>query len=373
MAQTPPSPPAQPSEPERLRRLTAQVDAGKDLSGEARSDALELFERYECWAPYFRLIKRGIDHPSTRQMKDFVRLARVQSVYLEDVFAAAETCAQMVQQLRVPYKKFMEEVLPRISEPEDFSSEATLLAAICDKLATKDDLIDCLERLCMLFEKKTHNDNQLAKTYERLLGADPHNVKALRYFKLIYTQNNEWDEVVGILKTLLKAVRRPHELYRAAQELAAIHLYQQDRADDAIKVLETYCTESPLDTSTILFDAYQRLANWNGCLKVLRQCLLNVEDDYGRAVLHLKIASLHEQLGELDPALDNFAKSSTLWPNLLDSIEGVINVALLRKDWPLIQKWLGTLTERVQDERLNAQLKQAAKRLQDGLDHAQSV
>lgn len=370
MAQPSTPTPAQLTEPERLRRLAAQVDEGKALTGDVRAEALDLFERYECWAPYFRLIKRAIDDKSTRQLADYLRLARVQSLYLEDVFAAAETCAQMVQQLKVSYATVAADVLPRIIEPEDFTAEATILGAVCDRLSSKDDLIACLERLAMLFEKKTHNDGQLGKTYERLLQVDPHDVKALRYFKLIYTQNNEWDEVVSILKTMLKAVHRPQEIYRVAQELATIHLYQQDRAEDAIKVLSTYCTESPLDTSTILFDAYQRLANWNGCLKVLRQCLLSVDDDYGRAVLHLKIASLHEQLGELDQALDNFAQSSELWPNLLDAIEGVINVALLKKDWPTIQKWLGTLTGKVQDERLNVQLKQAAKRLQDGLDHA---
>lgn len=372
MAQTPPSTAPQ-SEPERLRRLAAQADAGQPLSVNARNEALELFERYECWAPYFRLIKRGMDHPSTRQLSDYVRLARVQSLYLEDIFAAAETSAQLIQHLKFPYKRFMEEILPKIIEPEDYAAESTILSAICDKLTIKDELVDCLERLCMLFEKKTHNDSQLAKTYERLLNADPYNVKALRYFKHIYTQNNEWDEVVTILKTLLKANLRPQEIFRAAQELAAVHLYQQDRAEDAIKVLEKYCLESPLDTSTILFDAYQRLANWNGCLKVLRQCLLSVEDEYGLAVLHLKIASLHEQLGDLEPALDNFVKSSSLWPNLLDAMEGVINVALLKKDWRLILTWLKTLSDKVQDERLNAQLKQVAKRLQDGLDHAPSA
>ncbi len=369
MAQSSPTP-VPPSEADRIRRLVQQLDGGAALSAEARNDALETFERYECWGPYLRLVKKGIDHAASRQLGDYVRLARAQNLYLEDTFAAAETCSLLVQHLKIGFARFCEEVLLRVIEPEDYGAEAAIMGAICDKLPTKDDLVACLERLALLYEKKTHNDGQLSKTYERLLAVDKLNVKALRYFKLAYTQNNEWEEVVEVLKTLLKAVRRPQELFRVAQEFAAIYLYQLDRAEDAINVLETYCADSPLDTSTILFDAHQRLANWQGCLKVLRQCLLSVDDDYSRAVLHLKIASLHEQLAELDAAQDNFVKSATLWPNLLDSVEGVINVALAKRDWKTIQHWLDVLAGKVSDERLGAQLKQVQKRLKDGLDHS---
>ncbi len=350
--------------------MVAQVDSGVALSADVRNDILQTFEQYECWGPYFRLIKRSLQDPAARHISDYVRLARVQNLYLEDVFAGAETCAHLVAELSVNYQRFSEEILPHVIEFEDFAAEATILSAVCDRFTIVVDRVACLERLCMLFEKKTHNETQLAKTYERLLAIDPRNVKALRYFKMVFTQNSEWEEVVGILKTLIGCVTHRQELYRVAQELAAIFLYQLDMAEEAINILETHCVESPLDTSTILYDAYQRLANWHGCLKVLRQCLLNVDSDAGRAVLHLKIASLHEQLNELDQALDNFGKASKLWPTFLDPIEGMINVALVKKDWPLVSTWLEHLAVKVEDDKLKAQLRQAIRRVQDGLAHA---
>ena len=356
------------SEVDRVRRLVAQVDAAVPASLEERAELLDVFEQYECWTPFFKILKKNLESTATRQLADYVRLARIQNLYLEDVFAAAETCAAMVTDLKVGYLRFTEEVLLRVIEFEDFPAEATLLSAVCDRFPSKKDVVACLERLCNLYEKKTHNESQLSRTYEQLLATDPRNVKALRYFKLAFTQNNEWEEVVGILRTLLSCVSHPQELFRVAQELAAIYLYQLDMADEAIHVLETHCEGSPLDTSTIMFDAYQRLSNWSGCLKVLRQCLLNVDDDLSRAILHLKIASLHEQLGDLDAALDDFQKSAKLWPTLLDAIEGIITIAAAKKDWALIQTWLKVLQEQVHDERLGAQLKQAARRLQDGLD-----
>lgn len=358
-----------PPEVERVRKLVAQVGGGAALSSDQRLQALEVFEAHECWGPYFRLLQACLKDPATRQLADYLRLARVQNLYLEDVFAAAETCANMVAELKLSYLSFSVDVLPRLVEFEDFGAEATILSAVSDRFPSHEDHVACLERLCMLYEKKTHNEALLGRTYERLLALEPRNVKALRYFKLVYTQNGDWEEVVGVLKTLLASVGHPQELFRVAQELAAIHLYQLDSPEHAINVLETYCADSPLDTSTILFDSYQRISNWAGCLKVLRQCLLTVDDDMGRAILHYKIGGLHEQLGELDEALEDFTKAAKLWPQFLDAIEGIVAVGAAKQDWKLIQSWLGTLTERVQDDRLRSQLKQAARRLQDGVEH----
>src|SRR5690606_34589055 len=141
-------------------------------------------------------------------------------------------------------------------------------------------------------------------------------------------QNNEWDEVVKYLNRLLQCVKHKAEAYRVAQELAAIFLYQLDLPEEAIKVINTYCAESPLDTSTILYDAHHRLADWNGCLKVLRECLLGVDEEPGRAVLHFKIAGISEQLGDYDGALENYMKAASQWPEFLDAYEGVIGLSL---------------------------------------------
>jgi tetratricopeptide (TPR) repeat protein len=354
-----------------ITKMISKVDSGAPLSGEERAEILETLEQHECWNPYFRLIKRQLDDAKTRQLGDYVRLARVQNLYLEDVFAAAETCANMTTAMSVSYEKFNEQILPQVIEFEDFAAEATILGAICDRLPSALDHVACLERLCMLYEKKTHNESQLGNTYEKLLQADPRNVKALRYFKLVFIQNNEWEEVVGVLRTLLECVTHPQELFRVAQELAAIYLYQLDMAEDAITILDTYCESSPLDTSNILFDAYQRLADWQGCLKVLRECLLNVDDDHGRAVLHYKIATLLDQIREPNAALENYIKAAKLWPQFLDAIEAIINITIAKKDWAGLQHWLEVLTERVHDEKLAAQLRQATRRLAEGISHAQ--
>jgi tetratricopeptide (TPR) repeat protein len=357
---------------ERIKGILAQIDQTPPMPRTERDNALSVLEEFECWGPFFRLIKQAIENSAERTFGDYIKLAKAQNIYLEDVFAAADTCASLVGDLKISHKAFSEEVLPQIIEEEDFAAETTLRGAVWNKFSEDKDKVDCLERLCMLYEKKTHNDSQLAETYDTLLSVDEDNVKALRYFKLVFAQNNEWDEVVKYLNRLLQVVKHKAEVYRVAQELAAIFLYQLDLPEEAIRVISTHCAESPLDTSTILFDAHHRLADWNGCLKVLRECLLGVDEDAGQAVLHFKIAGISEQLGDLDAALENYMKAATQWPEFMDAYEGVIGLLLEQKKFDSVLDWIGKLEENVRDTTLLEQLQQASKRLKEGIDSAAS-
>ena len=351
----------------RLKAMFNRLTDPTPLMDDERNAMLDAFERYECWQPYFRLLDTTLSNVETRCLADYVRLARVQNIYLDDSFAAAETAAELVRETGISYETFIQEVLPNVIEPGDFGSEALLLRTILNELSNVEDKVMNLERLCMLYEKKVHNELELTNAYELLLELDRRNVKALRFFKLAYTQSNDWEEVVGILKTLLSCARYPQEVYRVAQELAAIYLYQLEMPTDAIAVVERHCHESPLDTSAILFDAYHRLEKWEGCLQVLRQCLLTVDQSKARGVLHLKIAKLHKQLKRWDSAYDDFCKAADLFPDLIDAVEGCIQMAIVLENWAAVEQWLERLRVQTIDKTLQSQLSQARQRLLDGV------
>jgi len=358
-----------PEESQRIKALVKRIDDDGAFSELERQSALDLLEHYECWGPFFRLIRRRLDDSNLRKPEDYIKLAKIQNQNLEDVFAAAETSANLVTDQSVTFQEFSETVLPQIIDFEDHASEAAILSAVSERFTDINDRVKCLERLCMLYEKRTHNETQLVRTYEHLLNIDSKNVKALRFFKLIHTQNAEWDEVIQKLRQLLECVTHPQEVFRYAQELAAVYLYQVDAPEQAIHVMETYCADSPLDTSTIMFDAYQAMSNMDGCLRVLRQCLLGVNDDTSRATLHYKMAAIEEQKKDYKSALENYEKSSNLSPTFLDPLEGIISIYTITNDWGNLQKWMKRLRTVVKDEKLRVQLNQAIKRVEDGIAH----
>jgi tetratricopeptide (TPR) repeat protein len=349
-----------------LRQLIKTLDKKKTVSPSEEDEILDTLEKFECWEPFFRLTKKSIASGS-RTLRTFVRVAKVQSLYLEDVFAATDTCCQLIKDLKPDYQTFRENVLPTILQDQDYAAEATILSGTLESFGHKGDQVAILERLCMLYEKKIHNETELNSSYEKLLDSDPTNLKALRYFKLVFTQNNDWNEVIEILKTMLNCVAFPQETYRVAQELSAIYLYQMDQAEKAIEILSAHCEESPLDTSTIKFDAYSRTGDWGACLKVLRESLLACDDDISRSILLYKTGLLHENLDDTQSATEEFKKAVELWPTFIEAYEHLILLAIKLKNWREILHYLAHLEEITHDNELAGQIKQAFRRLQDGI------
>jgi len=357
-------------EPNPIKKLVAQASEDRPQTDEERSNFLHSFETYECWAPYVRLLKKSIASKEGASFSDFIRLARVQNRFLEEINDSAATCAQAVKTLSVTYRTFTEEALPVIVEPGNWTAEAIILEAIYQSFTKNSDSIPCLERLSLLYEKRTHDDPRLESTYQRLLALDPKNLKALRFFKVAMMQNNAWDEVVKILKTLMSRDDHPRSLFREAQELAGIYLYQLDQPQKAVEVLEEHCVDSPLDTSNILYDAYHRIGNWEGCLRVLRECILGASSDATRSILLFKVGQLEEQLGNKSAAADSFQKAAKLGTDFLEPLEHLVNLAVETEDWNSLAAHLLQLRERVKDESLKEKLTDAHRRLTDGVQRS---
>lgn len=355
-----------------IQRVIKVIDSGVPLTHSQCLSHVDLLESYECWRPCFRLLKRSAQVGGAESFDYFVRLARIQACSLDDIGACADTCATMVRSLGISFVSFKDQVIANILPVNAWDSETHLLEVLCDVFSQKSDRVACMERLCSLYEKKIHNERKLHSTYEKLIKLEPRNIKALRYLKLAFTQNNDWDGVVGILKRLMSVVTHKHELFRYAQELAAIYLYQLDSPKEAIAILEEHCSESPLDGSMIHFDAYQRMGNVDGCIRVLRNCLINVEQNIERAIIHFKTAELEEQLGRFEIAANDYSKAVQLAPDLLEPIEGLIQVQIRQEKWTDVLSTLELLKERVIEKPLVQRIEEAQKRLRTALERAQS-
>jgi tetratricopeptide (TPR) repeat protein len=199
---------------------------------------------------------------------------------------------------------------------------------------------------------------------------DSHNVKALRFFKVVYTQNSEWEEVSKILRALHTSARLEGDKHRYAQELATVYLYQLDRPKKAIEVIERHCSKSHLDTSTIQFEAYSRLGNWAGCLQVLKDCLLRVSDDGARGILFFKIGELEQQLGNTVEAINSFRQSNSLVPEFLEPIESLIEISLAARNWTETVANLNLLASRVVNVDSRGRIEEVKARLEGGIASA---
>ncbi len=355
-----------------IGQLIHHLNQSSQVSDESLEQSLQLLLDHECWTHYFKLLEAYIENPRKRALHHYVKAARAYSIYLEDVNKSAKICAKLMKDLRLSYADFREKVLHSVVSELDFDHEAVILQAVLPRLKSKEDSVACLERLCLIYEKKKYDESQLNKSYEKLYDLDPSNMKALRYFKVVYTQTNQWEKVVQVLQNLYHSAKHINDKFRSAQELAAVYLYQLDQPQNAIEVIEKYCSESPLNTFTIHYEAYYRVQNWEGCLRVLRGHLKRVEGALNKAILMLKIGELEEQLNRVSEAEQSFLSSVELAPKLLEPIENLIEMFIDSQNWDKVQFYLNKMCEAVDDSYLKEKLREGKSRLQDALDQGKT-
>lgn len=354
----------------RLKALVARIDAGESIAREEQDALLSELESYECWAPFRRLIQRTLDDSNQRSVNDYVRLARMQAVRLEDTFGAAQTCVRMIKDLKLDFQTFAQTALPAILEADDFAGEAKILQGVYPVLAAQEDRVGCLEKLCLIYEKKVFDEVLLNKSYEKLLALDPKNLKALRYFKLVFAQSNEWEDVARVLRLMLDNVEHPNDASRIALELATVYLYQIDAPSLAVSFIEEHCPGSDLDTTTVHFEAYNRLGDWEGCIRVLKDSLAKVQTDLMRGIIHFKCAEMEEKLGRMSAAVASYEEAVRAAPKFLEPLERLLEISLAAKNWQTALKYLDVLQGALSDPELAERVREARARLKNGLDHA---
>ncbi|MCX6130913.1 MAG: hypothetical protein NTX25_17880 [Proteobacteria bacterium] len=351
-----------------IGELVFQLKKGAVIPEPSFDSVLEKLQDYECWSLYFRLLENQIDNPKKRQLHHYVRTAKAYTTHLEDVHKAAKICVKLLKDLRMSYGEFREKALTSIIAENEYESESIILQNILPRLRTREDSVACLERMCLIYEKKKYDEVQLNRCYERLIDLEPSNLKALRYFKIVYTQNNQWEKVVQVLQSLFQNAKHINDSFRSAQELAAVYLYQLDQAQNAVDTLEKYCSDSPLNTFTIHYEAYFRLQNWEGCLRVLRGFLKKGEGVVNKAVIYFKIGELEEHLRRPQEAENNYLKCLELAPRMLEPLENMVVMHLNAHRWDKVLADLNRLFDLVEDPYLKEKIREGRTRLQDAFD-----
>lgn len=346
----------------------ARISSGQKLSPEDEHDALDQLERHECWAPLFRYLDKTLASGGPSLVAAYGRSIRLRLKYFDEVPTAQALASDLVRRCKLDFPAFRdivlnETVIPGMSAPK----EAALLEAVGEAFSKVEDKVNALERLASVYEKRLFNDVRLHEVFERLLKLDPDNVKGLRYFKVAFSQNGDWEQVSRVLKRLISVVQAPQEKYRLAQDLAYNLVYHQDQPRDALLVLDRHCRQSPLDVSQIEFDAAFRLGDIGHCVKVLEGALAGVADDAGRSIIQFRMGDLLRKSGKPRDSEKYLRQSIATWRVFLDPFELLAGILIEERRWDELAVLLGELAGRIQDSELASQVKHAANRLQTGL------
>ena len=356
-----------------LSSALAAVRDDRLPSGNAWDQSIRLLESFECWTPLFRAVERKLANPNTRALEDYILLAKIEATSLEDKQKSAEYCVKLFQQFNISYEDFCLKVLPEVVGEEDFATEGEILFSIVGRLQNFEEKVSCLERICLIYEKKKYDEDRLNYSYDLLLATDPKNTKALRYFKAVYTQNQRWESVIEVLKTLYKHASHPNDAFRIAQEWASVWLLQLDNPTACLKVLDDYCQDSPLDTSSLYYEAHYRCSNWHGCLDVLKIFYDKVEGSQNKAVVLLKIGEMYELTENIDNAVEAYEKSFACSPRYLEGLENLIEIFCQKKEWARVLDYLTQMKNAVKKSYLIERIDEAISRIEDAISSSKKT
>ena len=332
-----------------IRAVVNRIQRSPSLSHADSAQIQPLLIDYECWDSLFKLLDT---HPADdRELFLYnQKLAiRIHMEYLNDTKASIEWLNKIITNHQVEFGFIWEEV--RCWMAEDSQSQAMVLLAIWEKFNKLDCRVKCLEKLCSVYEKKLADDEQTLKHYRILINIDPSNVRALKYFKAMYTYNFQWDQAIATTKKIIQA-SKGLELYRAAQELAAIYLYSKNLPRQALEILDRYCADSPLDKSMILYDSYMRLEDWDNCIKILQNKISNTKSAVKQSQLHIKIAGLYSREGNFTASAEEYRKAFAKDMNCVEALEAMVGIYAQDGAWSQVLECLielqGRLSERSQ-------------------------
>lgn len=353
---------------DELQQLNATIQQVKDgqkfVNDQTLQEAEKLLADYECWLPLFELWDSRLTGNKRSDLDIFLRKIKVEIVYFSDNQLVAKRAQEIVRRFHLTFNAFRKEVLVFVGE--NWFLETDILQAVCGEFAKVSDRVKCLERICSLYEKKIPDERLLDKFYHELIEIDSRNIKALKYFKMIHSQNFDWDQVIDALRRIIAHANRS-EAYRAAQELAAVYLYSKNEPQEALRIIDEHCADSPLDKSTILHDIYTRLGDWSACISLLQQKLASEQKKNKQAELHIKIAKLQDKRGRNDLAVKEYEQALTKdFCGNIDALETVIVFYIQREEWVTVVNWLdeaGKWSDRAQLTRIEQLKEKIADRI----------
>ena len=345
-----------------VRKTVSAINAGETFTPTQQHEALQLLIDHECWIPLFQLLDAQLKNEPDSALSVFLQKIKIEIKYLNDYKRVAQRAREIVKRFGVDFAWFRLKVLSAMEG--NWYLEAEVLKTVCLDFRALPDQVKCMEKICSLYEKKIPDEELLQKYYRDLLKLDPKNIFALKYFKLLYSQNFDWERVIDALRKIMRW-GNISDTYRAAQELATVHLYSKNNPQEALRIMTKHCADSPLDKSTILYDIHARLGNDRECVQILKKKLAAARLPAAQAQLHIRIAALQDKCGDGDAAVHEYEQAFEKDPQQVEVVEKIIRICLQANDLPRVLDWLRKLenraTERKQRERLRG-LQQAVKK-----------
>lgn len=313
-------PPQSQSEIEKLIGLVRSISDFPKMSSAEQDGLISDLLDFECYAQTIKLLEWRCKRPEQsfeQKFSDYCELMRIYYCGIENFEKFIESAKLCTEQLAPTFAMIRMQIAEDILGPNHFEEHAKLYKAIWPNLNDPVQQVLLLTRLALIKEKKLFREQDVEPIYSAILRIDPHNIRALRFYRMWHGQASEWSQAAGYLTTLIKAYKNPNEKQRAAHELAQIYLYNLNQPERAKQILLAHCAESHLDTRQTLVEALERLDAYEELIECLDDMRAKAEDPSEVVAILLKKGQTLHNLGKYAEAEKNLRACVVIEPDNL--------------------------------------------------------
>ncbi|MCK9522586.1 MAG: tetratricopeptide repeat protein, partial [Proteobacteria bacterium] len=203
-----------------------------------------------------------------------------------------------------------------------------------DLLDSPDDKKDVLYVLGAMYERELNDVRKAITTYQRILEFDPDDFQAVQRLDILFTEAEEWPDLLSILEREIQLVHDPDEAISFKYRIAELYVRHLDDVPRSVEYLRDILSISPdhapslalleellqgerepLLAAEVLEPLYQDLAEWRKLIALLEVRLRNADDAWQQVELLHQAAGVLESELHLDApgeAFDAYARALPL-------------------------------------------------------------
>lgn len=288
-----------------------------DPTQQAAMEALEdLYEQNEQWNDLIEIFlsKMQLVEDFEEQKDLLLKIAELREYQLEDYYGAIESYRQIQALDPEAY-----EVLPSLEKlyrlQEQWHELIEVLETRISLTTDTNQIFEMKSEVAQVYDLHLDMPEQAVEAYQHILGFDANNRNALQALEKLYTQLEQWEQLLEVLTKQIELSNRVDDKVNLHYRIAIV--WEEELGDPTMamdnlkKILELDRWNLPALKG--LERLYRAAEDWPLLIEVFERHLKAIDDLEQMAALYFEIGSIYEQ------HLDDTNRAITYYQRVLDS------------------------------------------------------
>lgn len=261
------------------------------------------------------------------------------------------------------------EALERIYREDGRSNKLlNILERKAEAVEDVDSVVSALLQVAEAYEERFSDPKAAVENYEKAARLSPSNLTALRGLERLYTQQERYQDLIGILEREYEVVATERERIEILMRLARMWQEEFRKPDNAAQRLEQVLDIDPLHDEALceLEQLYRTMQRWDDLVRTYDRHASATSDDEERARIFRELGQLYvSHKNDAEQAIDSYLNALNLNDQDVFSLQALTKLYERKGDYSAALDMMGQLGAVVDDPADQVALKHRMGRILD--------